>query len=53
MQRFADIIAVVTSHSARPLLVLATISCMVAAVMVLALRATVGLVVLTEAGGTM
>ena len=53
MRKIADIIGLVTTHSARPDLALATISCMVAAVMVLALRVTVGLVVLTEAGGTM
>jgi hypothetical protein len=53
MRRIAGIIGLVTSHSARPELVLATISCMIAAVMVLALRFTVGLVVLTEVGVTM
>jgi len=38
-----DIIGLVTANSARPALVLATISCMVAAVMMLALKFTVGL----------
>jgi hypothetical protein len=43
MRRIAGIIGLVTAHSARPDLALATISCMVAAVMVLALKFTVGL----------
>jgi len=43
MRRIAGIIGLVTAHSARPDLVLATISSMVAAVIVLALKFTFGL----------
>ena len=42
MRRIAGIIGRVTAHSARPDLVLATISSMVAAVIVLALKFTFG-----------
>ena len=42
MRRIADIIGRVTACSARPDLVLASISSMIAAVIVLALRVTLG-----------